>query len=199
MIDAQVRTTDILPTILSATGVAAPAELNGESLLPLIDGQTRLVFRSRTFCRDRLSAALGVGSSARLACRQYQVDRSSTAGALRPSGGPQGVEESLSRSERQFQFESPGHAGRDGEVEGEAAAAERPRASAGESLPDPKDKIEVQNLLHNAMLASDDNRLSDARQYLEKALQLDPARRPRSANSANWNWPRGISRRPRPI
>src|ERR1700686_290852 len=39
VIDSQVRTTDILPTILSATGVAAPAELNGESLLPLIDGQ----------------------------------------------------------------------------------------------------------------------------------------------------------------
>ncbi len=44
----------------------------------------------------------------------------------------------------------------------------------GETLPDPKDKIEVQNLLHNAMLASDDNRSSDARRFLEKALQLDP-------------------------
>jgi Flp pilus assembly protein TadD len=48
-------------------------------------------------------------------------------------------------------------------------------AKAGESLPDPKDKIEVQNLLHRAMLASDDNRSSDARQFLEKALQLDPS------------------------
>jgi tetratricopeptide (TPR) repeat protein len=45
----------------------------------------------------------------------------------------------------------------------------------GASFPDPKDKVEVQNLLHNAMLASDDKRLSDARQYLEKALQLDPS------------------------
>jgi Tfp pilus assembly protein PilF len=44
----------------------------------------------------------------------------------------------------------------------------------GETLPDPKDKIEEQNLLHNAMLASDDNRSNDARQFLEKALQLDP-------------------------
>src|SRR5271165_496331 len=41
VIDAQVRTTDILPTILAATGVAAPAELNGESLLPLIDAQSQ--------------------------------------------------------------------------------------------------------------------------------------------------------------
>jgi tetratricopeptide (TPR) repeat protein len=42
-------------------------------------------------------------------------------------------------------------------------------------LPDPKDKIEVQNLLHRSMLASDDNRSADARGFLEKALQLDPA------------------------
>jgi Tfp pilus assembly protein PilF len=47
-------------------------------------------------------------------------------------------------------------------------------AKPDEKLPDPKDKIEVQNLLHNSMLASDDNRSNDARQFLEKALQLDP-------------------------
>src|SRR5450755_535866 len=40
VVEAQVRTTDILPTILSVTNVAAPAELNGESLLPLIEAQT---------------------------------------------------------------------------------------------------------------------------------------------------------------
>jgi uncharacterized protein HemY len=52
-----------------------------------------------------------------------------------------------------------------------------PNASVktGETLPDPKDKVEVQNLLHDAMLASDDNRSSDARQFLEKALHLDPS------------------------
>jgi len=33
----------------------------------------------------------------------------------------------------------------------------------------------VQNLLHRAMLASDDNRLSDAQQFLEKAVQIDPS------------------------
>jgi tetratricopeptide (TPR) repeat protein len=41
-------------------------------------------------------------------------------------------------------------------------------------LPDPKDKIAEQNLLHAAMIASDDNRSSDARQALEKVLTLDP-------------------------
>jgi len=59
-------------------------------------------------------------------------------------------------------------------VEGQGPAAKHPPSSE-KTLPDPKDKIEVQNLLHNAMLASDDNRSSDARQFLEKALQLDPS------------------------
>jgi len=37
VVDSEVRTTDILPTILSAAKVPAPAELNGESVLPLIE------------------------------------------------------------------------------------------------------------------------------------------------------------------
>ena len=65
VIDAQVRTTDILPTILSATNMAAPAELNGESLVPLIDAERPS--QPRAVWRDRLSAALGMGSAARLA------------------------------------------------------------------------------------------------------------------------------------
>ena len=39
------------------------------------------------------------------------------------------------------------------------------------NLPDPKDKIEEQNLLHVAMMASDDNRTDEARRALEKVLQ----------------------------
>jgi predicted Zn-dependent protease len=42
------------------------------------------------------------------------------------------------------------------------------------TLPDPKDKIEEQNLLHTAMMATDDNRVSEARAALEKVLQSDP-------------------------
>jgi tetratricopeptide (TPR) repeat protein len=42
------------------------------------------------------------------------------------------------------------------------------------SLPDPKDKIEEQNLLHSAMMLVDEGRSSDARLLLEKVLQLNP-------------------------
>jgi arylsulfatase A-like enzyme len=41
-------------------------------------------------------------------------------------------------------------------------------------LPDPKDKIDEQNLLHTAMLSQDDNHPEMARETLRKVLQLDP-------------------------
>jgi predicted Zn-dependent protease len=41
-------------------------------------------------------------------------------------------------------------------------------------LPDPKDKIEEQNLLHQAMIASEDGRLNEARAAFEKVVDLDP-------------------------
>src|SRR5262249_47243254 len=57
-----------------------------------------------------------------------------------------------------------------------SSSPETTNAAAGaSSLPDPKDKIEEQNLLHAAMLASDDGRESDARLALEKVLALDPS------------------------
>ena len=55
--------------------------------------------------------------------------------------------------------------------QGAGVSANAPGTS---QLPDPKDKIEEQNLLHSAMIASDDNRTDQARQALEKVLQLDP-------------------------
>src|SRR5580704_3913793 len=40
VIDKLVRTTDILPTVLSLTNTSAPPELNGTSLVPLINSET---------------------------------------------------------------------------------------------------------------------------------------------------------------
>jgi predicted Zn-dependent protease len=41
-------------------------------------------------------------------------------------------------------------------------------------LPDPKDKIEEQNLLHRAMIAAEDGRSAEARAALEEVVTLDP-------------------------
>jgi arylsulfatase A-like enzyme/Flp pilus assembly protein TadD len=46
-------------------------------------------------------------------------------------------------------------------------------AAAPMLLPDPKDKIEIQNLLHTAMLADDDRNYTRERNALEKAIKSD--------------------------
>ena len=58
--------------------------------------------------------------------------------------------------------------------QGQSSAGVSESAAEASRLPDPKDKIEEQNLLHTAMIAADDNRTGQARQALEKVLQLDP-------------------------
>ena len=176
VIDVQVRTTDILPTILSAAGVAAPAELNGESLLPLIDekddrkdgakdSSDRELFGETDYPLRwgwaPLRALRAENTKWIEAPRPELYDLQADPKELKNLYAPDNSKLKVMQAEMakwKAKLPPPGNSGK-----------------PGETLPDPKDKVEVQNLLHNAMLASDDNRTSDARQFLEKALQLDPA------------------------
>ena len=166
VIDAQVRTTDILPTILALTNTPAPAELNGESLVPLIMSAaqpSRALFAETDYPLRWGWAAL----------RALRADNTKYIEAPRPelyslATDPGELKNLYAAGSPQAQT-----------MQAEIAKweAKLPASSAGttaEVLPDPKDKVEVQNLLHRAMLASDDDRPKDARGYLEKALQLDP-------------------------
>jgi choline-sulfatase len=171
VIDALVRTTDILPTILDATGIAAPPELNGESLFPLLEksssekksGEKRELFGETDYPLRWGWAPV----------RALRTENAKLIEAPRPElydlqADPKEAKNLYAADAAKLQTLQAEMA------KWEAKLPTPNNFARSEKLPDPKDKIEVQNLLHNAMLASDDNRSSDARQFLEKAAQLDP-------------------------
>jgi len=173
VIDAQVRTIDILPTILAATGVAAPAELNGESLLPLINAETNSAHalpKRALFGETDYPLRWGWAP-----LRALRTENAKLIEAPRPELYD------LQADPRELKNLYAPDSSKTQRMQAEMAKWKSklpPQSSRGklaETLPDPKDKIEVQNLLHRAMLAADDSRSSDARQFLEQALQIDPA------------------------
>ena len=167
VIDAQVRTIDILPTVLSLTNVSAPAEMNGESLVPMFHKQAQAdhVLFSETDYPLRFGwaplHALRAGEMKLIEAPKPELyDLKSDPGELKNVYAAESPQvKTLGTEMAKWEAKVP------------AAAANK----TGHDLPDPKDKVSVQNMLHNAMLASDDNRSADARGFLEKALQLDPS------------------------
>jgi arylsulfatase A-like enzyme/Flp pilus assembly protein TadD len=181
VIDAQVRTTDILPTILQATGIVAPAELNGESLLPLMEvkkiertqGEPSNNKESASSDRELFGETDYPLRWGWAALRALRADDAKLIDAPRPEL----YDLKADPRESKNLYASDSSKGQSMQVEIAKWKAKLPPipAQPAETLPDPKDKVGVQNLLHNAMLASDDNRSEDARKFLEKALQLDPS------------------------
>ena len=163
VIDSQVRTTDILPTVLDLTNTPVPDELNGASLNPLIKGEEkpgRALFGETDYPLRWGWAPL----------RALRADNMKLIEAPRPElyrldSDPRELNNVYAAAGDQVQAMRAKMAKWSSRVAPE---------NAPKNLPDPKDEVEMQNLLHRAMLAYDDNRLQDARGYLEKALQLEP-------------------------
>ena len=160
VVDAQVRTIDILPTVLDLVHVATPAELDGKSLRAYIDGsetanrtaigQTDYPLR---FGWAPLRSVRSEGFKFIKAPKPEFYDLHADAGELKNVYDPQNPTLAKLRDV--------------------LAKITDSTVTDGDALPDPKDHIIEQNLLHTAMMASDDNRSSDARTALEKVLQLD--------------------------
>jgi len=157
VVNAQVRTLDILPTALDVAGVAAPENLDGKSLTPYFGGETadRVAFGETDYPLRFGWAPL----------RSVRTEGTKLIEAPKP--------ELYDLHADPGELSNKYHAD-DTTVQKLQAVLPARREAPGQSLADPKDKIEEQNLLHEAMLASDDNRPADARAALEKTLDLDP-------------------------
>jgi len=175
VIDKLVRTTDILPTVLSLTNTPAPSELSGASLLPLIDSQTD----SARELLGETDYPLRWGWAPIKALREQNAKLIE---APRPEfydlqADPRELKNLYSAQAPAVG--SPPARGSQAELQAAMAKwkARLPAVPtpAAANLPDPKDKVEVQNLLHNSMLATDDGRAEDSRKYLEKAVAIDPS------------------------
>jgi tetratricopeptide (TPR) repeat protein len=194
-IDALVRTIDILPTVLGLTNTRVPAQLDGESLEPYFAGSEvagRIVFGETDyplrFGWAPLRSVRADGSKFIEAPRPELYDLQSDPAELKNEYQPwnlvvQKFREMLADLRLREAPPSPSTAtvgqGTIDELKslgylGPADAGSATNVPEPSLLPDPKDKIEEQNLLHTAMMASEDSRVDQARNAFKRVLQLDP-------------------------
>lgn len=175
VVAAQVRTVDIVPTLLDFAGATAPDKSDGESLQVYFSGKSDL--DRPAFGETDYPLRFGWASLRSVRNHGYKFIE-----APRPE--LYDLRQDTLESSNQYQpddarvQESRAMLGQIKAREAPADASKpetRPEMNASAtSLPDPKDKIEEQNLLHAAMMASEDDRPAGARTALQKALTLDP-------------------------
>jgi choline-sulfatase len=196
VIQSQVRTTDILPTVLDLLSIPSPQTLDGHSLKPYLSGKESV---SRTLFGETdyplhfgwapLRAIRAEGFKFVEAPRPELYELNTDPGELKNTYAPwdatvQKLRKILAdeRAQKPPMEPSGGTVGV-GTLDELRALGYLGPADSGSStnvpepslLPDPKDKIEQQNLLHSAMMAAEDGRYSDAQVGLEKVLALDPS------------------------
>jgi choline-sulfatase len=196
VVDAQVRTTDILPTVTDVLRIPPPSQLDGESLMPLFGGTEateraalgetdyplrfgwaplrsvraggfKFIEAPRPELYDLHADPGELANHYQPASPTVQKFRALLADAKTKTSQPSSADAASTIAPGATdQLKALGYQGR--------ADAATSTAAGSATLPDPKDKIEEQNLLHAAMMASDDTRTDEARRALEKVLQLDP-------------------------
>ena len=194
-VEAQVRTTDIMPTILSLLGIAAPANLDGDSLEPLLTGveaAPRTVFGETEYplrfgwapLRSIRTEGFKFIEAPRPELYDLRADPSESHNHYEPWDG---TVQRMRKSLLELSAKSPARgktspaAVSPSTIDELHALGYLGSADAGSAtdvpepslLPDPKDKIEQQNLLHIATMASEAGEPGKARVALEKVLELD--------------------------
>ena len=166
VVSAQVRTIDILPTVLGLLNVSTSEHMDGVSLQPLLTGTGQVGGRP-LFGETDYPLHFGW---APLRC--VRAEQGKLIQAPRPEyydlhADPHELHNLYSSSMRQQQKLQA-------LLSQHQAAANGGKLSAANSqLPDPKDKIEEENLLHQALLESDRGHSDQARTLLKKVLEMD--------------------------
>jgi choline-sulfatase len=175
LVSAQVRTVDIVPTLLDLAGAAAPDKNDGESLQVYFSGKNN----ANRPAIGETDYPLRFGWAALRSVRKdefkfieaprpelYDLNRDAAELNNQYEASDTRVENSRAMLAELRARETPADASKD--------APQSDTTGSVSSLPDPKDKIEEQNLLHAAMMASEDDRPADARKALQKVLEFDP-------------------------
>jgi arylsulfatase A-like enzyme/cytochrome c-type biogenesis protein CcmH/NrfG len=195
VVEAQVRTTDIMPTILQLLGSPIPEKLDGASLSSFFTGSEetgRTVFGQTDyplrFGWAPLRSVRKEGFKFIEAPNPELYDLRADAGELRNQYEPWNAD--VQRLRKTLAELNAGlaaapqastaavPAGTIDELHalgylGPADARSSTDVPEPSMLPDPKDKIEEQNLLHAAMMAAESDEPDRGRAALEKLLQID--------------------------
>jgi choline-sulfatase len=195
VVTAQIQTTDILPTVLDLLDIAPPALLAHRSLRPYFAGteeKERVVFGETDyplrFGWAPLRAVRSDGFKFIEAPQPELYDLGKDPGELSNAYEPWNKTVQHLRTElTSSAMRPPGASSATGAASGKTLAELRALGYLGpgdaqtstnvpelSSLPDPKDKIEEQNLIHAAMMLADQGHAQDARASLKKLLLLDP-------------------------
>jgi len=171
-VQTQARTTDIFPTVLDLLSVEAPSQLDGESLKAVLEkgeGSDRALIAETDyplhFGWAPLRAVREDGLKFIEAPRPELYDLGKDPGELHNEYEPANGAVQKSRkvlADRWARMPRP------------AATSAATTAPEPAVLPDAKDKIGEQNLLHLAMMAAEAGKSEDARAALEKVLELNP-------------------------
>jgi arylsulfatase A-like enzyme/cytochrome c-type biogenesis protein CcmH/NrfG len=191
-VQAQIRTIDIMPTILDLLTVSAPEKLDGASLGPLLAGtetDSRIALGETEyplrFGWAPLRSIRSDGLKFIEAPLPELYDLNQDAGELRNTYVPwdtrvQKLRRSLTDSIPPLRRgeKAPASVSTLDELHalgylGPADAASSTDVPEPSLLPDPKDKVEEQNLLHVAMMSTEDGRVPEARAALKKLLAMD--------------------------
>lgn len=162
VIDEQVGTLDILPTVLEYAGISKPEPLTGTSLLSIEKGPQK---------------------SSRPAVGETDYPLRFGWAPLRSVRTPENKFIEAPRPELYDLRSDAGEQNNLYDPHNELVANSRkllasvlpPLANQlSGPLPDPKDKIQEQNLLHRALIATQDHRFADAHTALDQVLKLNP-------------------------